>query len=651
MRIGISHGRYEKLKIGTAALVLAMAFSLGVASADLPEAPANSDIALRIVPSPNASRPLDGEQMEDHPVFRLIRRAGAEAFGIEPLRFMDATFEGTVVAAVLSQGKDGGTFADFLKDRELRESWTRNVDEVRSLADDLETDFAETEVGYPEELQTYLDETRYYEPYLSDGVSYEYQRLNDGKDFVLLVSFSEDSSLGQLGPAPVFSSHEGNSNLTPTAEPLSANLVVGAKIREKDELADLLTDMMGDPRDGFWRSEEEIPFVVTIRGDWVVGADKMENLSGFLRSLNGEDEGLSSTPAFQRVARNLDADAPFFLFINTPSLINAAGGSMGKVEQRLASLLGPVGYSVVPGAESQFRIEVFIGIEAPPESQLEAFLAGSDGYSPEQAVDVSNIPWDVSNVVTVDYNNTKALLDSLVALFPEAESEMDMGEDVMLGMLGLDAEAGLDRLVSGSALISFERIDILAMGFESALDEFDSYDPESEDEPKEKNPLIYVPATFAAQVPMESNRTALKRLVEPFLGDPTSKTLFGVEVVTSADGAFSYAVDGDWCYLSGGRTDRLMRHMLEAAHGRKETIGSIDSFSRFVVGNRGRLIGFSHQKVDPVYSMVKGFLLFMGSDFRPLANELGKLRDYHSMGTVVPDGLMLVGEVAQGDGR
>jgi len=38
----------------------------------------------------------------------------------------------------------------------------------------------------------------------------------------------------------------------------------------------------------------------------------------------------------------------------------------------------------------------------------------------------------------------------------------------------------------------------------------------------------------------------------------------------------------------------------------------------------------------------------MGSDFRPLATEIGKLRDYHSMGTIVPDGIMLVGEVAQG---
>ena len=160
-----------------------------------------------------------------------------------------------------------------------------------------------------------------------------------------------------------------------------------------------------------------------------------------------------------------------------------------------------------------------------------------------------------------------------------------------------------------------------------------------------------MPVTLAAQIPLETNRSAVMELLEPYLGDPSSKTLYGVEVTTSADRVFSYAVDGDWFYLSGGRTDRLMRHMLEAAHGRKETLGTIDSFSRFVMSGRGRLIGFGHQKVDPIYSMVKGFLLFLGSDFRPLATELGKLRDYHSLGTVVPDGLLMVGEVAQGDGR
>ena len=650
MRIGKIDAWYRYFKKGTATLSLALAVSLGTALAQAPEPPAQSDIALVIRPS-TQSVPIDREDLQDHPLFRLVRRAGAETFGLEPLRFLDATFEGTLVAAILSQSADGTSLTDFFRDRDLRDRWTRETEEVRSLADDLEIEFGETEEGYPENLQSYLDEIRYYEPYLSEGVSYSYERLNDGKDYRLTMSFSADSGLRQLGPAPVFSSQGGYINQNPVAPPVPINLVVGARILDKQQLVSVLTDLMGEPRDGFWRSQEDIPFVVTIRGDWVVGADRMENLGVLLRSLSGKAPGLSSTPGHQIVARNIDTDAPVFLYVNTPNLVKAAAGNMGEVEQKIASLVGPAGYSVLPSAESQFRLEVFLGVNAPPDSQLAKFMADSDGYSPEQSVDTSNIPWDVSNVFSVDYGNSKALLDSLLALFPEAESQFDMGEDVMLGMLGLDAEAGTDRLVEGSALVNFERVDIFTVGFESALAEFESYDPDSEEEPKKTNPLSFMPVTLAAQIPLETNRSAVMELLEPYLGDPSSKTLYGVEVTTSADRVFSYAVDGDWFYLSGGRTDRLMRHMLEAAHGRKETLGTIDSFSRFVMSGRGRLIGFGHQKVDPIYSMVKGFLLFLGSDFRPLATELGKLRDYHSLGTVVPDGLLMVGEVAQGDGR
>ena len=91
--------------------------------------------------------------------------------------------------------------------------------------------------------------------------------------------------------------------------------------------------------------------------------------------------------------------------------------------------------------------------------------------------------------------------------------------------------------------------------------------------------------------------------------------------------------------------------MLDAAHGRKATLGTLDSWSRFTLSSRGRLLGFGHQKLDWVYSLTKGFLLLLGAEYRPLAVEIGKLRDYHSVITAVPDGFLLVGEVLQGDGR
>lgn len=664
MRIGHDKGWLRRLKGGLTACALGVAFSLGQVSAELPEPPATSDIAFRYLPVTTSENAIDPVELADHPLFRIVRRAGSEVFGVEPLRFLDNSFEGTVVAAILSRSAAGGTtLADFFRDQDLRDSWKRNTEELRSLAEDLDYEFKENEQPFPAELQTYLDEVRYYEPYLSDGVTYRYEVLNDGKDYRLTMVFPEGSGFSKLGAAPVFTSQDGHSNQEPTAAPVPLNLVVAAKIKQKDQLVSVLTDALGKPQGGFWRVEGEMPFIITIRDQWVVGADRTENLGQMLRSLSGKEPGWSSTPGFQKVARNVTPDAPLLVYINTPSLLRAADdGTMGEVEKKLASLLGPVGYAAVPYAESQFRLEVFMGIEAPEGSRLQSLLQETATESPEQSIVTSNIPWDVSNVLALDFKTTKALVDAVVAMFPDAASQMDMGEDVMLGMFGLDAQAGVEGLIGGNALVVFERVDIFATGIEAALDmempspDMDEDGDEDSDEGEmeevaQPSPLAYMPATLAAQVPIENNREAALTMLQPYLGDPTTESLYGVDVVTSQDGSFSYAVDEDWMYVSGGRTVRLMRHMLEAAHGRKETLGSIDSWSRFKTTGRGRLLMFGHQKVDPIYSLVKGALLFLGSDFRPIATELGKLRDYHSMGTLVPDGVLLVGEVVQGDGR
>ncbi|MCA9780147.1 MAG: hypothetical protein KC800_25650, partial [Candidatus Eremiobacteraeota bacterium] len=117
-------------------------FTLSQASAGPPEPPATSDIALRLLPAARSENAIDPMELSDHPVFRIIRRAGSEIFGIEPLRFLDNTFEGTVVAAILSRSSAGGTtLADFFRDQDLRESWKRNTEELRSLAEDLEYEF------------------------------------------------------------------------------------------------------------------------------------------------------------------------------------------------------------------------------------------------------------------------------------------------------------------------------------------------------------------------------------------------------------------------------------------------------------------------------------------------------------------------------
>jgi hypothetical protein len=382
---------------------------------------------------------------------------------------------------------------------------------------------------------------------------------------------------------------------------------------------------------------------------------------------------------------------------------------MGAFEKKVVPIVGAMGYSIVPYAESQMRIEMFVGVNPPPKSRLADYFASTRGESPKSAIETQNIPWDVSNLLAVDYSNLKSLADATVALFPEFETQYGMGQDVMAGMLGFDAEAGFDKLIAGTVLVSFERIDILTNAIETymeAADKASEYQeaypepgyeesveavpeggpyeeggsdleggpvsneeiPSSDEQPSldsageeslepveegpPQNPLAHLPFTAAFQIPLEINRDALRSLLDPYMGETTTtRSVYGVEITTSQDGRVAYAFDGDWFYLSGARTVRLAEYMLAAAHGRKETLGSIDSWSRFTTQSRGRLLAFGHQKVDPFYSILKGFILLLGSEFRPLAVELGKLRDYHSVITAVPDGFLITGEIVQGDQR
>jgi len=656
----------------------------GALAQPFPEPPQQSEFAVRLLPASSDSSDVERMDLRSHPLFRTIDALVSKELGFDPLEFMDNTFEGTVIAAIVS-GTDKSapsSLKAFLDDRRDRVSWSETVSELSSLAYDLKDDFEGSGEPYPTDLESYLENDRYYSPSLGRGVDYRYEVLREGKGFRITTLFEANSPLIRLGEPPVFTDEQPGPSTTPTTKPVPLNLVVGAKIKEPVELAELLTRGLGDPKGGFWRTKESEGFsmVITIRGDWLVASDEMSNLGEFLKTLNGKKPGWSENPAFQKVARNLDMNAPGVVFLDTQRLLQGADFQLGSMESKLLSILGPVGYSIIPGDQAQARVEVFLGINPPQDSELASFMASSRGESASSSLSVKNIPWDVANVFAVDYGHMKALMDALVALFPEVDSEYEMGQDVFAGMLGLDAETGFNGLFEGSAIVSFERIDILLNIFDGWADVYDVnavggpieevsdavvieagedsgseavYESEEVVQEYQRQPKkLRIPATFAARVPVEANREALLALLQPYMGDePVRRMDYGVEVVTGTDGLFSYAIDGDWFYLSGGRTERLMKNMLAAAHGRKETLASVDSWSRFALRSEGKLLAFGHQKVDAVYSIVKGMLLLLGSDFRPLANEIGKLRDYHSVVTVVPEGILAVGEIVRGDDR
>ena len=170
------------------------------------EPPKNSYVALRVLPTDYYGDTLDRRELKSHPLFRLIGVAGQKYLGIEPLEFLDETFEGTIVAALLDvEGSGGSTLKKFFEDREGRDAWKRLTSELESLDADLKVYFEEHE-SYPEDLDVYLEEVRFFQVSLPGNASYKYERFNDGKDFRLSADLSESPTMAKLGKAPVFSS-------------------------------------------------------------------------------------------------------------------------------------------------------------------------------------------------------------------------------------------------------------------------------------------------------------------------------------------------------------------------------------------------------------------------------------------------------------
>lgn len=684
----------------------------------LPEPPSNSDIAFRILPANYSTAKIDQDVLREQPLVRLVVEGGGSLLGIDPVWDLLNTFDGTVLGAILSDPKKGSNLARYFQDSELRSRHASMIAEMQSLASDLELAKAENESGtYPEDLKEYIESVRYYDANLPEGASYIYERLEDGKSFRLKVKYEKAAPIASLGPAPVFGPESFGQNLVITKAPVPLNYAIAVRTKNSETARALADTVWGQSKDGFWTVGAD-GGLATLRGSWLVISDTKANLGTVLKSVNGQGPGWSKNPGFQRVAKNVNVNAPVVAFVDLPKVLKALGPEIDPEMTKLLGLVGPTGYTLTPRERSEFRVEAFVGVNPPKGSELEGFFKQSASASPQAAMVAENIPWDITNAFAADYRKSKKLFDALVALSPEAKTEMENAEDVWAGFLGLDAERGFDELVDGWAILSFERLDIFVNAIEDVTDMMSGSPPEtpipdegtggpesdesetvvvvaedevvpsdtdSEGDPEAvaEEPVVEeeasepaaeieievdeeqvevvpagptkparIPATVAFQVVDAQAREALTTALDKRIGETLqSKTVHGVEVKGREDGLLSYAVRDNWFYISGGKTQRLLRNLLSAATGQKPSLTSLESWNQFRSGQRGQVLAIGHQKVDGVYSMTKGALLFLGPDFRPLAYEIGGLRDYHSAAFVVPDGLLMVGDVLQGDGR
>ncbi len=245
------------------------------------EPPKNSLVALKLTSWSESASKVDSRVLKAHPLYELVERVGKKEFGIEPLTFLDEAFEGTFVAAVVApESKSAPKLRDFIEDVEARSSWATTVRELTSLRDDLVGHYGALGENYPENLDHYLEEIRYYTPGLPYGVDFQYKVSSDGKGFELRAVFPKGSRLSKLGKPPVLTSDGEMFNLKPTADAVPLNLVMGARIKDKAQVVELLDRYCGPSKNGFWSTDidDKLELLVTVLCEWLVAGVQMINL-------------------------------------------------------------------------------------------------------------------------------------------------------------------------------------------------------------------------------------------------------------------------------------------------------------------------------------------------------------------------------------
>ncbi len=131
------------------------------------------------------------------------------------------------------------------------------------------------------------------------------------------------------------------------------------------------------------------------------------------------------------------------------------------------------------------------------------------------------------------------------------------------------------------------------------------------------------------------------RLKERLGAGARSRQVENVNYTQSEDGRCGWTSSNTTQFWANGYTERLLPRIFKAYAGNGDSLADTASYQLFQQDRQGEQILYAHNMVDREYSLVKGLLLFLGSDFRPEAEAFGHLRDAHVRLEVVPGGLRM----------
>lgn len=384
---------------------------------------------------------------------------------------------------------------------------------------------------------------------------------------------------------------------------------------------------------------EQVDFHLVLHRNWIYLSNREELIRSFRApSENTNSQSLLLNPRFQEQARRLQhPETELWGFVDiqdilqtSPTLCSSQGLAVEKILVRSVGVTS--GATLDPGQGLEIVSRGFLQWDGVQNVTLGPAAASALG---------TRVPAGVEAVSWIDVPGWVRTADRLSGEFSgvsEAFAEAWKEAEERLGV-----KVPREALAAGCQIYLYtEAVDTYASQLEMLIQLVGGYLGEAGASLEEamafhasKVPVLVVAEFANGELAAQAQQRCKARLG----ANATSRTVEGVRYSLSEDGRCGSASSGTTQFWANGFTERLLPRVYSAYLGQGPVLSGSASYQRFMASREGELLAYQHAKVDREFSLLKALLLYLGSDFRPEAEILGRLRDAHTSLEVVAGGL------------
>lgn len=379
--------------------------------------------------------------------------------------------------------------------------------------------------------------------------------------------------------------------------------------------------------------DQVLKIQIYVRPDWVVLTNAPGVAQAFLSS-SPSPSSLASNPRFAEQCRRIrDQHSELLAFADVQDVLTTTPALPAEATQRV--LFRSV------GAASGRRLEGRL-LTIHQEAFLQWDGGGTPLLSPLSAVPLaSRVPQDCEQVAWFNVSALVRQADRLGGEVPLLGSAFQHFWSMLEQRLGTPLER--KALAKGARIYAYrEAVDVYARELQALAAMFGPLlgAPVPDSTGDAGAPVLLVLETDDASLARQMHETVNASLGE----NPVRRTVEGVSYLARSDGGRAVATLDTTEIVASGYTERLLPAVANAYVGRAPGLAATPAFQRFEEGRQGELLFYYHTKVDRHTSLLKWIFLQLGSDFRPEAEAIGRLKDAHVSAEVVSGGIRLRGE-------